>query len=302
MKGLVRLGQSGLRLSALAAAAVIMAAVASLPAPAAATSVTPCSNEIWSCGCTITTSGVYLIEDNLDAGQGLTSLGDCIDVAAGTVILQSDPTSIDCALEEDCNILGSETCSGTGIHILRSAANVSVQDVLVGDWNVGILDEGNGARIGEFETAFNCQAGVELKQVNHSAVGVFDSFENFYGVWLNQASDNQVGPFPDFQNTDGAVAIHANETGIFVGCSANGVSYKKCPRGVAPSNRNFITWNGVEDNLAGIAVDLGNVNNTIDDNFSVGNFDFDMIDANLNCGTDIWFDNSFNSSNQGCIH
>jgi hypothetical protein len=287
MKSLVRLSQSRIGLSTLAAAAALVATVAGSPATARAV---PCpANSICKCGTTITKSGIYLIENDLNAGQGLTALGDCIDITASTVILQTDP--YECGGE--CSITGADTCSGAGIHIERGASNVNVQDVAVGNWNVGILDEGNGARLGLFLSVENCQAGVELNQVNNSAVGAFVDdgffgvFDNGYGVWLRNASDNQIG---------GIGEIEDNFAGVYVGCSSNGTFGSKCPN-LGPSNRNYITNLFVEHNGDGIVVDTTDSNNTLTDNFSYYNaIDTDMIDDNPNCDSNLWFNNHFDTS------
>jgi Periplasmic copper-binding protein (NosD) len=306
MKGLVILDQLRLRLAAIAAVAGVFAIIVGSPAVVRAIPlVTPCSNLIYSCGCTITTPGVYLIENALPSSDGTTSFGDCIDVQASNVLLQSDPYA-DCETDLDgdtaCDIYGPYSCWGAGINILRGASNVVVEDFQTYEWNVGVLDSGDGARINEFLAGNNCQAGVELNIVDGSNVGFFASGNlepgqaQNYGVWLRNSSDSQVieSILPD------------NRVGIYLGCSDNGPTYPPsvCPK-PGPSNRNYLAGNFALDNEWGIAVDLSDSNNIIDDNFAFGasGYGFDLLDNNPYCDHNLWYDNSFSTSNQiSCAH
>src|SRR5258708_39493047 len=53
----------------------------------AAPKPTACTPSIASCGCTITQTGIYTVTDDLNASQGLTKGGNCLEVSANHVIL-----------------------------------------------------------------------------------------------------------------------------------------------------------------------------------------------------------------------
>jgi hypothetical protein len=299
MKGLTSLDQLRLRLAALAAGAGVFAMIAGLPAVARAT-VTPCPHYIYECGCTITSPGIYLIEDDLYPDY-LTSLGDCIDISSPNVLLQTDPYS-ECELVPDpnletedrqCVIEGPGYCSGDGINIFSTATNVVVEDVQTSYWNVGIFDEGSRARIDEFYSSFNCQANVELSGVDASNVGFFETDISFYGVWLRATNDSQV--------IEGLIEEN-DSTGVYAGCSSSGPGVP-CSKPVS-SNRNYLAGLFVEYDDFGIAVDSGDSNNIVDDNVSFDSVVDNLWDGNLSpaCDHNLWFDNLFSSANQSCIH
>src|SRR5579872_5796616 len=53
----------------------------------AAPKPTACTSSISSCGCTITQTGTFTVVNDLDASQGLTKGGNCLEVSADHVIL-----------------------------------------------------------------------------------------------------------------------------------------------------------------------------------------------------------------------
>jgi hypothetical protein len=54
-------------------------------------------------------------------------------------------------------------------------------------------------------------------------------------------------------------------------------------------------------NDEGIWINSTSNHNTVVFNGSYANFDTDMLDDNTNCDTNLWFNNLFSTSNQGCI-
>src|SRR6202007_1787394 len=71
-----------------------------------------CTSSITKCGCTITSTGTYSVDADLDYTQGLTSRKGCIDISAPNVKLFTNGHFL----------MGDETgVSGVGIHLLSTA-------------------------------------------------------------------------------------------------------------------------------------------------------------------------------------
>jgi parallel beta-helix repeat protein len=62
--------------------------MATTPHSAYAVTALACKPNISSCGCTIITTGIYTVTENLTSSQGLTALSDCIDITAPNTILR----------------------------------------------------------------------------------------------------------------------------------------------------------------------------------------------------------------------
>ena len=64
-----------------------------------------CPTSITSCGCAITSAGTYTVANDLAASQGMTALGDCIDVSVSGVTLNLEGYYV-----ENDNGNGNEAC------------------------------------------------------------------------------------------------------------------------------------------------------------------------------------------------
>jgi hypothetical protein len=257
--------------------------------------VTACSDQISTCGCTITKSGFYEVTANISSSQGLTALGDCIDIKASNVVLEA-VQSMNATATQINNIVGAG--SGIGIHILKGSSNDFLELFAVLDWEVGLMVEGNNNVIHEFFAETCAVAGVELNSARNNTISALLAIGNQnYGLWIRQSVNNKIslGQFLNNQNIQ-----------LYVGCSDNGPVSEKC-RGVGDSKGNQIygdlgsTSNGASNGKYGIVIDLGNTQNLVTNN-SVTNDSIDgLFDANSNCDQNKWLLNRFDSSNVGCI-
>src|ERR1700690_3938853 len=111
-------------LRTICALAVLLVSVLALNAKAQAAS---CPTSITSCGCTINKTGSYAVANELNAGQGLTSRGDCIDITAENVTLDGGGEDVD------------GDGAGIGIRALPGAVRAVIQDFdNIDDWNIGV--------------------------------------------------------------------------------------------------------------------------------------------------------------------
>jgi hypothetical protein len=96
-------------------------------------------------------------------------------------------------------------------------------------------------------------------------------------------------------------AINGNQkNGILLGCGKSAGA--SC--GSRGSNFNRISNSGANGNTtSGIIIDKGSSGNAVTSLISQGNGgSFDAIDSNSHCDDDIWFNNTFGTVSQSCIH
>lgn len=270
----------------MAAAVLAMAAVGIANAQS-------CTSSITKCGCTITTTGVYSVDADLDYTQGLTSRKGCIDISASNVKLFTNGHFI----------LGDGTGNGVGIHLLSSADNAFLDAAgvdgttfnytdLVG-WQYGLESQADNVYADGFGYDGNT-TGVLLKSTSRNTITYSESSGNaVYGIWINNGSNNVVSvAFMQFN----AVAD------IYIGCSATGPTGKSCSRGSASYN-NFVTGVGTSTNpsLYGLAVEQNSTGNILADNYIFGNTNDDMFDGN-STAVNTWRSNAFATANKSYIH
>ena len=104
-----------------------------------------CSSQITACGCTIGASGSYTVENSLFASQGLTLKNGCIDIEGQNIDLYAHEYILGAGTNSDCTSETPRKNFGVGIHVLPTAAYVSiyVYDYGICGWNYGIESEGN---------------------------------------------------------------------------------------------------------------------------------------------------------------
>ena len=255
--------------------------------------VTACSNPITSCGCTITKPGLYEIPAPLLSSQGLTALGDCIDIRASRVVLEAVETMNSTSTTMSVLIgPGGEAPTGIGIHILKGSNYDFVEMSAAFGWDVGVMVEGNNNTIQSFFSMGNATAGLELNNAKNNTIADLFAFQNLnYGLWIRQSTNNQVS-FSVFENN--------TKVGLYVGCSDSASFSEQC-NGVRASNGNQIYEVSTNSNNYGIVIDSGNAKNIVTNNFSSGNSTDDQFDANNNCDDNRWLLNRFSSSNLSCI-
>lgn len=118
-----------------------------------------------------------------------------------------------------------------------------------------------------------------------------------YGVWVEESSANQISGIELNQN---------GEAGIYLGC--DGPTTATCTTGIPSLPKS--NSNGIDANFNitttgspawGIAIDKGNLSNTIVGNTSSANTTLDEYDGNK-CGVSNWFANTFGTSSAPCVH
>jgi len=251
-----------------------------------------CSSSIQACGCTISSAGTYTVDFDLNASQGLTSRGGCIDVTAANVKL----------FTHGHNITGAGTGSGIGIHLLPSAGNLSLTaagpqgtHTTISGWQYGLESQADNVISEGFYFEGNT-TGVLLTGAGNNNVSCFGSFYNsVYGVWIWGGSGNQI---------DYAGVWNNGVAGVYIGCSGSGLLGPACTRSSSASNGNFIfavtSYPGVPPQNYGIVVENGSKQNSIMDNSFFGNTVNDLFDGNPN-GANVWSSNKYVTADQSFI-
>jgi len=274
-----------------------MAAIVFAMATVGSASAQSCANSITTCGCTISSTGVYSLVADLDYSQGLTSDKACLDVTAANVTLFTNGHYI----------LGPGTGTGIGIHVTSGATNAfleaagvqgttMVYSVLVG-WQYGLESQAPGVTADGFGYDVN-SVGVLLKGAEQNTISWSEAIENsVYGMWISGGAGNQI---------TGASISDNGIAGVYLGCSATGPHGQVCTNSkntinTTKTNYLYALTLGSGENY-GIAVEQGGSQNTLVDNSSLGNTTDDLFDGNSSCGSDLWQANAFAKSNASCIH
>ncbi len=265
-----------------------------------------CPTSITSCGCAITSAGTYTVANDLAASQGMTALGDCIDVSVSGVTLNL----------EGYNVENDNGNGNVGIHVLKGASGTTIIGGLDGvnlqssqvsnvynlslsfieDWNIGLESDGANTVAGHFVADYNA-IGVLVQKATGNSITGFGSVDNYeYGVWLNGATGSRVTSSVD------AVINGCQYIGIYLGSNKPDDVGNNPPSGSVPTNNNFINDNIAFDNFAGVVIDIKSLGNQVMDNVALYN-EYDLTDFNPNCGTNRWVLNVFDSNqeNPACI-
>jgi hypothetical protein len=255
-----------------------------------------CGSSITACGCTIASPGVYSVDADLNATQGLTSHGSCIDVAAKNVSLLITNGHV---------IAGAGTGTGVGIDVLSSADHLYFSGfagtypyATLRGWQYGLKSEATNVAADSFTSSGNT-SGVLLQGAQGNALYRFNTYSNsVYGVWVKTASGNQI---------IGAYSVANGVAGVYFGCSGTGPSGQQCEAGEEVSKANFIyesSFVGAQN--YGIAVERGSNENSITNNVTASDALYDLFDGNPGCSGNHWlFNTAFGSAptaNQVCIH
>ena len=271
---------------------ILLAGFATLmmPGPALAQSCPPTIN---SCGCAITAPGSYKIGLAINAAQGLTSNGACIEIASSFVILDAGKKAVTGP--------GGVSPTGTGIWVRRSVRSdfLEGRGTAISGWNVGLLIEGSQIVADNFTANTNGIAGVELNQATDVELTNTTASSNLnYGIWVRQSSSNDITNLKT--QTNGNI-------GTYVGCADIGPISAGCP-GVGPSPNNFIfTGNIAGNSNYGVALDKGAKSSIVSNQVLGGGAHSsknDLFDANSSCGSNKWFANDSTATNNqagGCI-
>jgi hypothetical protein len=249
---------------------------------------------------TISKAGFYQLSQNLVSTGGV-----CLTISAPGVVL-------------DLNGFGlTGSGSGTGILITASDVFIDANDKTgngkdITNFAIGIEDDGNnavvenfgasmntdtglfvngasGSTFGSFGTGHNTKHGIHLRNASHIVLHNFGPSNNgTYGVWVETSSNNLIDQF--FSATNGI----AN---IYIGCSATGPAGPGCDGFNSASN---VVASGQMNSSPGygLAIDEASLGNVISDAGQNANSTFDVFDGNTLCGTNLWFENSYSSSNE----
>lgn len=182
-----------------------------------------------------------------------------------------------------------------GVHIEAGANNNFIEGAgaMINGWTVGLQIEGS-QNLAEFFSASNNEvAGVLLEHGSANNITDFIANQNGeYGVWLQQSSNNQINSSDADSNAT---------SGIYLGCPVSANAIVGCKKnGVNSGNHLFnlmINTNGAY----GIMLDSWTRHTTITDVSAQGNSVADLGDLNTDCGSNMWFDNSFGNVSQGCV-
>jgi parallel beta-helix repeat protein len=189
----------------------------------------------------------------------------------------------------------ADTEGGTGI-VLDHSNNVELFDFnAAGDVGSGVLlDHSNHALMVDFTTSSSSgDSGVILDHSNNNTLEDWTARSNHkFGVWVKSSSRNVLDDFTANSNL---------LTGVFLGCSGTG------PTGVTCKGPNS-TRNVVNDATAsfngnnGVAIDLGDIKNTVTRTFGTGNTGHDGFDENPSCDNNSWTDDVFSVASPSCVH
>ncbi len=318
-------------LSRLALPALVVAVSMILAAGMASAQTQPvnCSSQITACGCTITATGTYTIENNLDYSQGLTLQGGCIDVSASNVDLYANISLIGPGSDATCATGNLKKSAYTGIHVLPGAKNVSISmngNAACGwnyafesegsntNWyypgayysNVGMLLKnatGNDVLYGYFYSGIT---GLEVAGGSGNSINDSGSEDNTqYGFWLNGSKNNTLADDGAYYNTI---------AGFYFGCNATGNVKPSIPCTITTTTGNSLQSSEAYGEVAtsyaqkyGIAVERGSIHNTLLENYTYTQIDpsyrnkVDFIDGNGNCVYNTYLGDEYLTKSPSCI-
>jgi parallel beta-helix repeat protein len=310
--------------------AVATALLAGLTIAAAATAHAQtqprkCSSQITSCGCTITATGRYTIENTLDYSQGLTPKNACIDITASQVDLYAYNYITGPGTDTTCGSSKPKKNAGIGIHVMPGATNVSIflDDHGVCGWNYGLESEGSNVNWYDPGSYYNNVGmllnnatgndviygyfaanitGLEMVGGSGNSINAGVTYYNTqYGYWLNGTKGNTITSNDAYGNTI---------AGIYLGCNSKGDV-----KPLIPCTTTTTTGNSVQTDYAygydsypqkyGIAVERGSIDNTFLENGTGYYYPYfnkvDIIDGNGNCLYNTYLDDIYLTKSPKCI-
>jgi hypothetical protein len=242
-----------------------------------------CALEIAACGCTIRQRGMYTLTADVSVADGLTPEGACLEVRAPNVVLDLN----------DHSITGPSTPND---YIGIDVAPGSNDDTIVGGatqghvafWNIDVLIRANGADISGVAGTNSYLASFKLEHASHNVLREWVATSDVVGLWIESGDDNTV------TTGDARFMTYA---GIFVGCM--GGYENKC---IGRASGNTIAndesdWNS----RYGVGLGTGAARTVINGVTAFGNGLDDLYDSNPQCGTDVWFRDTFGTASDPCL-
>jgi hypothetical protein len=159
-----------------------------------------------------------------------------------------------------------------------------------------LISNGSGNLIDDIFAAHNGMYGIEIVGGSNNSLHDLDGdFNGIYGIWINGSNGNRVTNFTGRSNS---------QIGLYIGCAPTGGISAGCTSATGSSN--VVDIGDLSSNTdVGIAVDSGDLANQIGLNtigFSSENGISDAVDANTNCGTNLWFNDQIGKTPaQACI-
>jgi len=217
-------------------------------------------------------------------GFGTGILIDASDVAIAFVSLRSN---VQFGLKINGGSRNSLYNSDAGVQSTPSSGN-GTAGVLISNGSGNLIDDIFADRNGKY--------GIEINGGSNNALHDLDGdFNGIYGIWINGSNGNRVTNSTGRSNS---------QIGLYIGCAPTGGISAGCTS--ATGSANVIDLGDMSDNTdVGIAVDTGDLANQIGLN-TIGsvtkNGIADAVDANTNCGTNLWFNDLFGTTpSQACI-
>lgn len=260
----------------------------------AAVAASSCPNQINACGCTVTAAGSYTVATDLSPSFLFV---DCIMIDAPNVRLDLAGKSITGPPPNPLPQPQPPQTLIAGIHLGRKAANAIVagHGATISNFTWGIVVESAGATVGGFSASSNQEAGVLLRRAAKVHVFGFDAnSDGFNGVLVLGSRNCVIEGFTADNNLTTGVGIAP----IFKCRAAGGF-------GICRSARNSsgidIFGGEASGNAVGIEVRAGGTHNQVIGNSLKSNSTSDLVDDNGDCAHNLWFGNTFTSSNPVCI-
>ncbi len=251
----------------------------------AAQKAAACPTTINACGCQIKKKGTYNVTADLDASQGLTPDGDCIEIKASRVALHLNSHKITGP---------GGTASDIGIDILSGSNYDSIDggspDATISGWETGVEDMGKDDSISAIDASSNSLDGIEINKGKNNQITSWKADNNgVFGAWIKQGSGNSL--------SQGSASADG-KAGIFVGCSAGGPSGEDCS-GEGESKNNDLHDDTAEQNGDyGVVLDSNSADTTVDTVSASSNGTEDLLDDS--CSGNSFTDDSFDHSSNSC--
>ena len=193
----------------------------------AAPKPTSCTPSISSCGCTVTQAGTFTVAEDLNASQGLTKNGNCLEVSADHVILDLMGHAI----------IGNG--AGIGILIQNSGHDTTVQgtdsseptaQAIINTWKIGLEDDANNVTIelfrqiggNVFNQHGNAGDGVLIQNASGVTVANFNaSFNGGTGVNIQGGGNNRVMNCDSISNAGNGFIVASSNVNTISNCSIN---------------------------------------------------------------------------------
>jgi len=235
--------------------------------------------------------GFYLYNAQLSQLSGLESSAGVSSFSAGLEITGGSGNHVSNS---------SFTGNGSGVVVATSSGNI-FSDVTASSNGLYGFDiyEGTSNQINSPSADSNSTAGIYLApdstggSRSNTIAGGHANSNGMYGVWIEEASANQISGIELNQN---------GEAGIYLGCDGPMTGTCATFPSLPKSNANGIDANvNIAGSSFGIAIDKGNLSNTVVGNAAFSNTTFDEYDGNK-CGVNNWFADNFGTSNASCVH